>query len=259
MRWHGIDFDALPVPTYLAGMRQTRLISRSLVALGIALALPVQSVPSPAQTGRGPESLEPGPRAPAMPPGTSAPRRADPAPGQAPRTPTKKAGPPDTPEAREKALANLYAHLATAADPGEATAVASAIEMIWVQSGSDTISLLLARATQAISEKRLDLARELFDAVVDLAPDFAEGFARRAFLHYTENDNTRALGDLRRALALEPNHYRALDGLATILKEIGEKRAALKALKQLELVHPHWPGLEEALREMERAVEGQGI
>lgn len=195
------------------------------------------------------------------PPGATTPDGAAPRQGaQGPTTAAKKKpSPPDTPEARAKALANLYAHLATAADAGEASAVASAIEMLWVQSGSDTVSLLLSRATQAIVEKRTDLARELFDAVVDLAPDFAEGFARRAFFHYSENDPSRAIGDLRRALALEPNHYRALDGLATILKEIGEKRASLKALKQLEQVHPNWPGLEEALREMERAVEGQGI
>lgn len=200
---------------------------------------------------------------PRLDPGQPAPRSGPPATlpkgPQGATAPKKKPAPPDTPEARAKALANLYAHLATAADAAEASTVAAAIEMIWVQSGSDTVSLLLARATQAVVQKRSDLARELLDAVVDLAPDFAEGFARRAHFHYSENDTARALGDLRRALALEPNHYRALDGLATILKDIGEKRASLRALKQLEQVHPHWPGLAESLREMERAVEGQGI
>lgn len=165
----------------------------------------------------------------------------------------------DTPEARARALSDLYAHLAAAADTGEASAIASAIEVLWIHSGSDTVALLLSRATEAIAAKRSDLAHSLLDAVVELAPDFAEGFARRAFLFYTENDTTRALGDLRRALALDPNHYRALDGLVTILKDIGEKRAALQALKQLQDVHPFWPGLEENLRELERAVEGQGI
>lgn len=170
----------------------------------------------------------------------------------------KKSPPPDTFEAREKTLSNLYAHLATA-EPGEAAGIAVAIEALWVQSGSDTVSLLLTRATQATLEKKTELARDLFDAIVDLAPDFAEGFARRAFFHYQQNDPTRALGDLRRTLALEPNHFRALDGLSTILSDIGEKRASLKALQQLELVHPNWPGLAEDLKEMERAVEGQGI
>ena len=75
----------------------------------------------------------------------------------------------------------------------------------------------MTRATQATVEKKVDLARQLFDAIVDLAPDYAEGFARRAYFHYQQNDTTSALGDLRRALALEPNHFRALDGLSVPL------------------------------------------
>lgn len=241
-------------------MRHSSRLHKFLVTLGVVLVAPVIAFSAAAQSspesGRTPER-----EAPAKP----QPRKAEPPRSAAPSAPhpgaaaKKKQAPPDTPEAREKALANLYAHLATAGDQSEATAIATAIEVLWQQSGSDTISLLLTRATQATLEKKSDLARQLFDAVVDLAPDFAEGFARRAFFHYRENDTTSALGDLRRALALEPNHFRALDGLSTILKDIGEKRAALKALQQLELVHPHWPGLAEELEEMKRAVEGQGI
>jgi len=166
---------------------------------------------------------------------------------------------PETPASRCKALDDLYAMLAAAGSEPEAATIAQSIEQRWTQSDSDTVSLLMARATQAVAMRNPALSIELLGAVADLAPDFAEAFARRAFLFYTESDSTRALGDLRRALALEPNHFRALDGLATILLEIGEKRAALKALKQLESVHPFWPGLEERLRETERAVEGQGI
>lgn len=188
-------------------------------------------------------------------------QRKDPArpPGKDKQAAKKKPAPPDTPEARDKALSNLYAQLATSADPGEAGPIATAIEMLWVQSGSDTVSLLLARATQAVVERKTELAEQLLDAAVELAPDFAEGFARRAYFHYSENDTERAIGDLRRALALEPNHYRALDGLATILREAGQKAPALKVLKQLEQVHPHWPGIEDNLRSLEREVEGQGI
>lgn len=252
-------------------MRHTPRYRHLSIVLGLALALPTFAGPVGAQTRPEPQTRsEPERDAGRKPgsgllPGQSAPRGAEPPRSSTPAAPKpsasakKKPQLPDTPEARERALANLYAHLATAADPGEATAVATAIEMLWGQSGSDTVGLLLTRATQATIEKKSDLARALFDAVVDLAPDFAEGFARRAFFHYSENDTTSALGDLRRALALEPNHFRALDGLSAILNDIGEKRAALQALKQLEMVHPHWPGLDDALKEMERAVEGQGI
>jgi tetratricopeptide (TPR) repeat protein len=73
------------------------------------------------------------------------------------------------------------------------------------------------------------------------------------------NEIELALGDLRRALALDPNHFKALDGLGQILREIGQKKAALKAFKQLLEVHPYWSGAQQLVDELAREVEGQGI
>lgn len=168
-------------------------------------------------------------------------------------------GLPATPGDRARILEGLYAHLATADSEESAQLVAQSIERIWLHSGSDTVSLLMERAIGAAEEKRLDLALQLLDAVVELAPDFAEGWNRRALVNYMRDDYAVALGDLRRVLALEPNHFKALDGLVQILREMGEKKAALKALQQLLAIHPYWQGGKQALEELAREVEGQGI
>ena len=171
------------------------------------------------------------------------------------------AGPsvPKTPAEREKMLSDLYAHLATAGDEDSAKAVAEAIERVWVNSGSDTIDVLMERSMKAVGEKNYELALKLLDHVVALAPDFTEGWNRRAYVHYMKSEVDLALGDLRRTLALDPNHFKALDGLGQILREIGQKRPALKAFKQLLDVHPYWSGAQDAVDELEREVEGQGI
>ena len=94
---------------------------------------------------------------------------------------------------------------------------------------------------------------------MELAPDFTEAWNRRAYVHFVQNDIEHALGDLRRTLALDPHHFKALDGLGQILREIGQKKAALKAFKQLLDVHPYWSGAKQAVEELEREVDGQGI
>jgi tetratricopeptide (TPR) repeat protein len=171
------------------------------------------------------------------------------------------AGPslPKTPVEREKMLSDLYAHLATASDEDSAKAVAEAIERVWLTSGSDTIDVLMERSMKAVSEKNYDLALKLLDHVVALAPDYTEGWNRRAYVHYMKSEVDLALGDLRRTLALDPNHFKALDGLGQILREIGQKRPALRAFKQLLDIHPYWSGAQDAVDELERDVEGQGI
>jgi tetratricopeptide (TPR) repeat protein len=164
---------------------------------------------------------------------------------------------PSTARERAKLLENLYAYLATADNEQQARPISVAIERLWLFADSDTIGLLMDRAAKAVSVKNLDLASRLMDAVVDLAPDYAEGWNRRAYVHYLRSDLERMLGDLRRCLALEPNHYRALDGLAQILRESGQKKAALKAYERLIEVHPNATGAQDAVKELTRDVGGQ--
>jgi tetratricopeptide (TPR) repeat protein len=181
---------------------------------------------------------------------------------QAPQgTPDKKdegAG-GQTLEEHTKLLDELYARLATAPDEATATQITSAIEQLWQHSGSATADLLVARASAAIESDRRDLAMKLLNAAVELQPDFAEAWNRRAYLFYLEDDYKRALGDIRRVLALEPNHYKALEGLANILRQLGEKKGALSALDSLLKVHPNASGAKQARDDLKLQVEGQGI
>jgi len=182
----------------------------------------------------------------------------------APPKSANKRGPPTaslpkTATERDKALGDLYALLATAEDENTAKAVSEGIERIWLHSGSPTVDLLLGRAMKAVAEKKMDRALKLLDNVVEQAPDFTEGWSRRAYIHFQRNQVGQALGDLRRALALDPNHFKSLDGLAQVLREIGQKKAALQVFRHLHEVHPYWPGADRAIDELSREIEGQGI
>jgi tetratricopeptide (TPR) repeat protein len=191
------------------------------------------------------------------PPTEAAP--APPAPGPNAPEPAKKKAAEAAPKDKEALLAELYTHLAKAPDADQAAEISKTIEGLWLHSGSDTIGVLMRRGMQAVGEKRNDLALKMFDAVVELAPDYAEGWSRRAFVYYLENDTERAVGDLRRALALDPNHYKALDGLARILRESGQKKSALRAYQQLLRINPYAEGAKQAESELSAEVEGQGI
>lgn len=154
---------------------------------------------------------------------------------------------------------NLYALLATAPDKKTANRISSALERIYLTSGSSTVDLLMERGIKAANAKKYAQAMKYLDAVTELAPDYAEGWNRRAFVLYRQNDYHRAAGDLRRVLALDPNHIKALDGLGTILQATGDEAGALKVFNRLSDVNPYWPGTERVLKELKRKVEGRGI
>ncbi|MBU2532840.1 MAG: tetratricopeptide repeat protein [Alphaproteobacteria bacterium] len=154
---------------------------------------------------------------------------------------------------------DLYALLASASNAKEAKKIAAQIERVWLTSGSDTVTVLMARATRALKAKDQKLALELLDGIVELAPDNAEAWNRRAFVHYSSKNYRAAVGDLRRALALDQNHYKALDGLASIFQQIGDDAKALQVYEQLREVYPFWPDLDKTYETLREKVGGRGI
>jgi len=236
------------------GSRRTppRRAAVASFALGLALVLGVALPRAGAQQPAPPTDPPAAPQE--VPEVSPAPPAGD---GAAPNRLTDRL--PTTADEKSKLLADLYAHLATAGSVEDAKKVQATIEKLWTHSGSDTVGLLMQRASKALGAKDHDTALKFLDYVVQLAPDYAEGFNRRAYIHFARNDMASAVGDLRRALALEPNHFRALDGLAQIWRQTGNAKGALSVVKQLLEVHPHWEGAARMADELAREVEGQGI
>lgn len=169
-----------------------------------------------------------------------------------------KGGDLETAAHRAKKLRDLYAELAAAPSADVARRAAAQIEKLWYRSDSETALALIQRAEAAVAAERFDLALNLLNAAVDLAPDHAETWNRRAYAHYRSGDINRAVGDLRRVLALDPNHFKALEALGQIMKELGNKPAAFAALRRLMEVHP-FAGVEQAMKELSIDVEGQPL
>ncbi|MFT3729909.1 MAG: tetratricopeptide repeat protein [Hyphomicrobium sp.] len=166
---------------------------------------------------------------------------------------------PKSSEEVSKTLDNLYAYLATEGDHRQAGEIGAAIERLWRMQGGDTVNLLIDRGELFSSRNENDKALPFLDAAVELEPQYAEAWSHRAYVEYRMNNYTAALGDLRRALAIEPNNFRALDGMAKILVLMGEKKAALEVYNQLLKVHPNIEGGETARDALKKEIEGQGI
>ena len=166
---------------------------------------------------------------------------------------------PKTPEEASKTLGVLLAELAKTDDYWLGLQISATVEKLWRLPGGDTVNLLVDRADMALQKNESEKAIKFLDAAVDLAPDYAEAWNKRAFAHARLGHTDAALGDWRRVLALEPNHFRALEGMGKHLLEAGEKKGALKALEQLLKVFPRMEGLKTAVEDLRKAVEGQGI
>ena len=133
------------------------------------------------------------------------------------------------------------------------------IAMEWSKSGSPAIDLLLQRGREAMEEGEVDAALEHFTALTDHAPDFAEGWNALATAHYRDERLGVALHSIRRTLALEPRHFGAMIGLATILEAIGEDEEALEVFRMVHELHPHRPDVNAWIERLAGRIEGETL
>lgn len=156
-------------------------------------------------------------------------------------------------------LDSLYADLAGSDDAAVRQRVSRDIRRIWMDSGSDTVDLLMARAGKAIQAKDHGLALDLLDVVVVLRPSFAEGWNRRATVHYMKEDFGKSLVDIERTLALEPRHWGALSGLAIIQRRLGFEDESLSTFRRALEIHPGLENATNAIEALEKAAEGEPV
>ncbi|WP_149866344.1 tetratricopeptide repeat protein [Tropicimonas marinistellae] len=152
-------------------------------------------------------------------------------------------------------IARLLGELAKPDQPGWEQ-IESSIIREWSKSGSPAMDLLLERGEEALEAGDIDAAIEHFTALTDHAPDFAEGWNARATAFFHADELGLSLADIERTLALNPQHFGALSGLAIILEELGYDAEALEAYRAVESIHPHRPPVKEAIERLEKEVEG---
>lgn len=155
-------------------------------------------------------------------------------------------------------LDGLFERLKTA-DEGEASRIEREIQIEWSKSGSPAEDLLLQRGRDAMNLGDYPAAIEHFTAIIDHDPDFAEAWNARATAYYMEGEFGPSVADIAKVLTLNPRHFGALSGLASILEETGKTEKALEVYKAALAIHPHLQGAAEAVERLEKEAEGQEL
>lgn len=170
--------------------------------------------------------------------------------------------PPASPEEeklrRQARLDALFARLASE-DTRDWQRIQDEIWRMWRSSGSPAMDLLLSRADDAMADGDPELALRFLGDLVRLAPDFAEGWNKRASVYYVLGEYGRAVADIQRVLVIEPRHFGALSGLGIILERLGDRAGAFAAYGRALEVHPNLPGAREAVKRLGPEVQGREL
>jgi tetratricopeptide (TPR) repeat protein len=160
---------------------------------------------------------------------------------------------------REARLDQLFVDLKRQRNEKAAERIAARISHEWSQSGSASIDLMMQWSQKAIEDKKFDVALDLLDQVVTLQPAYAEGWNRRATVHFMMNNFGKSMADIDRTLQLEPRHFGALSGLAQIMAVTGHKQSALEAWQRVLGIYPMMRSAQDQVGTLSEELAGEGI
>jgi tetratricopeptide (TPR) repeat protein len=156
-------------------------------------------------------------------------------------------------------LTGLFEQLRAAPSPEAAGAIESRIWDIWAESGDADLDQVFRVGSRAMAIGDTATALKVFDAIVGKAPNFAEGWNKRATVHYMMGDYEASLADIDRTLELEPHHFGALAGLGLVNIGLDRDEAALDAFERVLRVTPQSQSAKHNIEIVKQRIKDKSI
>jgi tetratricopeptide (TPR) repeat protein len=156
-------------------------------------------------------------------------------------------------------LVQLFAALKAAPSASTARTLEAEIARIWAESSDPETQQLMRKGLSLMARHENAAALKAFDEMVAHAPDFAEGWNKRATIEFQLGDYKASMADIAHTLKLEPRHFGALAGLGQVELALGNKAAALNAFDQALAIDPYLGDVPKMAERLRKELAGKPI
>jgi tetratricopeptide (TPR) repeat protein len=156
----------------------------------------------------------------------------------------------DLNKTRADQLDKLFGELHQTSAPQPPDKIVADIWALWARNDSATAELLLRQSVAAMNMHDLDAAEKMLIQLIEVYPEYAEAWNKRATLYYMEGRYDASLIDIEHVLDLEPRHFGALAGKSMILRAQGKNREAIAVMRETLSINPHMDSVAQAIKEL---------
>jgi tetratricopeptide (TPR) repeat protein len=118
-----------------------------------------------------------------------------------------------------------------------------ALWTIWSRSGDARVDELFRRGVAQMGEQRFPEAIATFTRIIELKPDFAEGWNKRATAYFLAGEYRRSLKDCDEVIRRNPQHFGVLSGYGQIYLQLDQPEKALEYFRRALAVNPNLEGV----------------
>lgn len=159
----------------------------------------------------------------------------------------------------DQRLDELFETLQTSQDSEVLLEAEAAIWEIWYESGKETVDAMMLEAAELVRAGDLSGAEEVYSMVIEEAPEFSEGWNRRATVRFYQRDYDGSLDDIEQTLKLEPRHFGAVWGLGMILGTQHDFERAIIAFERLLEIKPNATDARPRIELLKRELAKQSV
>ncbi len=140
----------------------------------------------------------------------------------------------------QKEIDRLFIQLKSAIDFENSKKIEDQIWKLWVTHPSKNgLTKLLADGSSAMMDNKLETAYDKFTEVIELDPNWAEAWNKRATVLYLMGKYELSQADIDKVLQLEKRHFGALSGQGLVQSALKNYQKAIDSYIEAHKVHPN--------------------
>ena len=123
----------------------------------------------------------------------------------------------------------------------------------------DSLTQSLAKGSGLMSKGELEAAYKIFSTIIESAPDWAEGWNKRATVLYLMGRYQESLKDIDEVLKLESRHFGALSGQGLVQTELKNYEKAIESYQAVQKIYPSIRAAKVMIPQLRKLIKEEAI
>jgi|TARA_B110001452_G_scaffold244168_1_gene228047 tetratricopeptide (TPR) repeat protein len=124
---------------------------------------------------------------------------------------------------------------------------------------NDKLTVMLAKGSNLVNNNKLNEAIDVFSNVIDLDPNWAEAWNKRATVLYMVGKFKKSQEDIDKVLEIEERHFGALAGQGLVNIQLENYEKAIISYKKAQQIYPSMQSPKIMIKQIEELIKRESI